>query len=122
MASSFGEYNSLVTLLSSAALVLEDASGKTSFADRGAALTDVAALLKHVSLRVEDLLNNGSLRDSLPPHVCRHRVDSLIDGKAPAKETGPISIKSTKRQIRYRDGRFGPIRHIGEKQGILQFR
>jgi len=95
------EFHSLSLILSAAALIVEDAGNPviTDPRDRTAALKDALALLN----RTKTCINEVILKETVLPQP-------------------PPRITSEGRQIRYKDGTFGPVRSIGNNQPGLPFR
>ena len=95
------EFHSLSLVLSAAALIVEDAGNPivTDLRDRTAALKDALALIN----RTKACINKVILKEAVFPQP-------------------PHRITSEGRQIRYKDGTFGPVRSIGNNQPELPFR
>lgn len=95
------EFHSLSLILAAAALIVEDAGNPviTDLHDRTAALKDALALID----RTKACINEAILKEAVFPQT-------------------PPRITSEGRQIRYKDGTFGPVRSIGNNQPGLPFR
>lgn len=95
------EFHSWSLILSAAALIVEDAGNPiiTDPRDRTAALKDALALID----RTKACINEAILKETVFPQT-------------------PPRITSGGRQIRYKDGTFGPVRSIGNNQPELSFR
>ena len=95
------DLHSLSLILSAAALIVEDAGNPviTDPRDRTAALKDALALID----RTKACIDEAILKETAFPQP-------------------PPRITSKGRQIRYKDGTFGPVRTIGNNQPELPFR
>lgn len=95
------DLHSLSLILSAAALIVEDAGNPivTDRRDRASALKDALALLN----RTKTCINEVILKETALPQP-------------------PSRITSDGRQVRYKDGTFGPVRSIASNQPGLPFR
>ena len=95
------EFHSLSLILSAAALIIEDAGNPiiTDLHDRTIALKDALALIDSTKACIKEVILKETVFPQPPPR-----------------------ITSGGRQIRYKDGKFGPVRSIGNNQPGLPFR
>lgn len=95
------DFHSLATILSTAALIVEDAGNPflTDRRDRASALKDALSLINRTKVCINEIILKET---ALPPP--------------------PSKVTSEGRQIRYKNGTFGPVRSIGFNQPRLPFK